>query len=132
MRSVALLGSTGSIGRSTLEVIAAAPDRLRVEGLAAGRNLDLLIEQVNRFSPRLVAVADEGAVAAVKAAVPKGVVVAGGPSALQEVATLPDADVVVVAVVGIAGLLPTLAAARAGKRIALATKEVLVAGGDLV
>ncbi len=132
MRSVAIVGSTGSIGRSTLEVIAAAPDRLRVEGLAAGRNLDLLVEQANRFSPRLVAVADAAAVATVQAAVPAGVAVAGGPSGLQGVATLPGADTIVIAVVGIAGLLPTLAAARAGKRIALATKEVLVAGGDLV
>lgn len=132
MRSVAILGSTGSIGRSTLEVIAATPDRLRVEGLAAGRNIDLLVEQVKRFSPRFVAVGDEGAVSAVRAAVPKGVTVTGGASSLEDVATLAGVDVVVMAVVGIAGLLPTLAAARAGKRIGLATKEVLVAGGDLV
>ncbi|MGH2404014.1 MAG: 1-deoxy-D-xylulose-5-phosphate reductoisomerase [bacterium] len=132
MRSVAILGSTGSIGRSTLEVIAAAPDQLRVEGLAAGRNLDLLVEQAKRFLPRLVAVADKGAVAAVQAALPRSVAVVGGPAGLEDVATLPGAELVVMAVVGIAGLLPTLAAAGAGKRIALATKEVLVAGGTLV
>ncbi|HET8680217.1 MAG TPA: 1-deoxy-D-xylulose-5-phosphate reductoisomerase, partial [bacterium] len=132
MRSVAILGSTGSIGRSTLEVIAAAPDRLRVEALAAGRNIALLVEQVKRFSPRVVGVADPAAVAGVKAAVWQGVTVVGGPSALETAATLPGADTVVVAVVGIAGLIPTLAAARAGKRIGLATKEVLVAGGGLV
>ncbi len=132
MHRVAILGSTGSVGRATLEVIASAPDRLRVEGLAAGRNLDLLIEQVRRFAPSLVAVADEEAVPAVRAAVPDGTSVVGGPSGLLEVTALPRADTVVVAVVGIAGLLPTLAAAREGKRILLATKEVLVAGGDLV
>lgn len=132
MRSVAILGSTGSIGRSTLEVIAAAPDRLRVEALAAGRNIPLLIEQVKRFSPRFVGVADPEAIAGVKAAVSQGVTVVAGPSALEDAATLPGIDVVVMAVVGIAGLTPTLAAARAGKRIGLATKEVLVAGGDLV
>lgn len=132
MTRIAVLGSTGSVGRATLEVIASAPDRLRVEGLAAGRNLDLLVEQARRFAPSLLAVADEEAVPAVKAAVPDGIKIVGGPSGLLEVAALPHADTVVVAVVGIAGLLPTLAAARAGKRIALATKEVLVAGGDLV
>ena len=132
MRRIAILGSTGSIGRSTLEVVAAAPDRLRVEALAAGRNIALLIEQVKRFSPRLVGVADPEDVASVKAAAPQGVIVASGPPALEAAATLPGVDMVVVAVVGIAGLTPTLAAARAGKRIGLATKEVLVAGGDLV
>ena len=132
MRRVAVLGSTGSVGRATLEVIASASDQLRVEALAAGRNLDLLIEQTRRFAPSLIAVADEEAVRAVKAAVPDGTAVVGGPSGLLEVAALPGADVVVMAVVGITGLLPTLAAAREGKRILLATKEVLVAGGDLV
>ncbi len=132
MRSIAILGSTGSIGRSTLEVIAAAPDRLRVKALVAGRNIALLIEQVKQFSPHFVGVADPAAVADVKAAVPHRVTVIGGPSALETAATLPDADTVVLAVVGIAGLTPMLAAARAGKRIGLATKEVLVAGGDLV
>jgi len=131
-RRIAILGSTGSIGRATLEVIAAVPERLRVEGLAAGRNLALLAEQVERFSPRLVAVADQRSAAALRGQVPPGVDVIGGPSALQEMAVMARADTVVVAVVGIAGLLPTLAAARAGKRIALATKEVMVAGGDLV
>jgi 1-deoxy-D-xylulose-5-phosphate reductoisomerase len=131
-RRIAILGSTGSIGRATLEVIAAVPERLRVEGLAAGRNLELLTEQVHRFSPRLVAVADQRAAVALRGQVPKGVDVIGGPSALQEMAVMSHADTVVVAVVGIAGLLPTLAAARARKRIALATKEVMVAGGELV
>ncbi|MBI4277161.1 MAG: 1-deoxy-D-xylulose-5-phosphate reductoisomerase [Armatimonadetes bacterium] len=132
MQRVAILGSTGSIGRATLDVIAGSPDGLRVTALAARRDVDLLAEQARRFAPSLVVIADEEDVPALRAAVPAATLVLGGPGALEEAAVHPDVDVVVVAVVGIAGLAPTLAAARAGKRIALATKEALVAGGGLV
>ena len=119
---VALLGSTGSIGRSALAVLARHRDRFPVVALAARRNRDVLADQVARFDPSL-AVLTEGEADAGWAT---------GPEGLIEAATHPDVDIVVNAVVGSAGLEATLAALRAGKRLALANKESLVAGGELV
>jgi 1-deoxy-D-xylulose-5-phosphate reductoisomerase len=120
---VALLGSTGSIGRSTLSVLARHRDRFRVVALAARRNRSVLADQVARFEPALVVLTD-GADA--------GDEWATGSEGLIAAATHPDVDIVVNAVVGSAGLEATVAALRAGKRLALANKESLVAGGDLV
>jgi len=127
---VAILGSTGSIGRSTLEVIRRHPDRFQVLALVANRSLASLAEQVAMFRPRRAVVADGAALAA-----GQNLPLAnweGGREALLSVASDPDVDVVVNGLVGAAGLEPTLAALQSGKRLALANKESLVAGGPLV
>ncbi len=132
MQRVVILGSTGSIGRATLDVVrTVGPDRFRVVGLAADSNATAMAEQAREFRPRVVAMSDRAAAAAVRAQIP-GAQVLEGPHALAEIAAIPDVDLVVVGVVGIAGLLPTLAALRAGHDVALANKETLVAGGALV
>ncbi len=124
---LALLGSTGSIGRQTLEVAALFPDLIEVIGLAAGSRTDILQDQIHRFHPRVVAVAQPSLAADIDH--PKVVV---GPEGLLEVACHPDVDMVVVATSGAAGLQPTLAALEGGKEVALANKEVLVMAGKLV
>jgi len=131
MKSLAVLGSTGSIGRATLSVVEAHPDRFRIVALAAGHNLDLLAEQIAWHRPRLVSVAEPSAVDAV-AEVHPGTTVLAGSEGLTEVACHAEAQMVVAALVGAIGLRPTLAAVRAGKDIALANKETLVAAGSLV
>jgi len=131
-RKVAVLGSTGSIGRQALEVIEAMPDRFQVVSLAAGRNVDLLARQVARTGARLVAAGDPASAAELRQRVGPGVQVVWGPEGLMQAALDAGADVVVVAVVGAAGLVPTVRALAAGKRVALANKEALVAGGRLV
>ena len=127
-KRIAILGSTGSIGQQALEVIAAQPDRFRVYALAAGRNLTLLNDQSQRFRPVLVALADTG-LSAERVAHPKPLM---GVEALIELVSHPEVDLVVVATPGCVGLLPTLAAIRAGKQIALSNKEVLVMAGEIV
>ncbi len=131
-KGVAILGSTGSIGRNTLRVIAAQPDRFTIKALGAGRNVDRLVDQVHRFRPELVAVTDARTAEEVKARVPAGVKVYWGEEGLTSVATHPGVQIVVSALVGFVGLVPTLRAIREGKRIALANKETLVAAGELV
>jgi len=132
-RSIALLGSTGSVGVSTLALVERFPDRFRAVSLAAGRNVELLAEQVRRHEPELVSVADDACAADLRARVPgfAGRIVAGaeGPRA---VATHASADIVLSALVGALGLEPTLAAIESGKDVALANKEVLVVAGALV
>ena len=130
-RSISLLGSTGSIGRQTLEVAAALD--LPVRALTAHRSVELLEEQARRFQPELAVCVDEAAAADLKVRLSDtSVRVLSGEEGLLEAAALPSADTVVTAVVGIAGLRPTLAAIRAGKRIALANKETMVCAGELV
>jgi len=131
-RRIALLGSTGSIGRQTLEVVGALVDRFEIVALAAGRNVDLLAEQAARTSPRIVAVADQESAERLKGMVGSRIRVAWGTRGLVEAAVESGADLVVVAVVGASGLVPTLNALAAGKDVALANKETLVAGGRLV
>ena len=132
MKNVVLLGSTGSIGTSTLKVVEDLPGRLRLVGLAAGGNADLLVEQTARHRPALVSITDPAKAADVRARVGPGTRVVCGTEGLLELATLPEADVVLIAIVGTAGLLPALAAIRAGKDIAVASKEILVMAGELV
>jgi 1-deoxy-D-xylulose-5-phosphate reductoisomerase len=125
---VAILGSTGSIGRQTLDVIRALPDRFQVAGLAAGRNLDLLADQVAEFAPAMVCCAVPDALRdrlTGAGAVPE-------PVSLTEMASDPSVDIVVSAIVGGDGLLPTIAALSAGKAVALANKEAMVMAGGLV
>ncbi|GAB2965857.1 1-deoxy-D-xylulose-5-phosphate reductoisomerase [Hymenobacter coalescens] len=133
-RSLALLGSTGSIGTQTLDVVRAHPGRFRVAALTAQRSADLLVMQAREFRPAVVVIGDEAQYAGVKAALasqPETTVMAGA-AALAEVAARPDVNVVLTALVGYAGLQPTVAALRAGKTIALANKETLVVAGQLV
>ena len=129
MKRIVILGSTGSIGVQTLQVIEQFPERLSVLGIAARRQ-ELLVEQVRRLDIPVVAPGDDELVAGLS--YPSGTTLLRGPSALEELVTLPEADLVVVATVGRAGLLATLAALRAGKRVLLANKEVLVMAGALV
>ncbi|MEJ2032364.1 MAG: 1-deoxy-D-xylulose-5-phosphate reductoisomerase [Deltaproteobacteria bacterium] len=134
IKNIAILGSTGSIGRNVLDVVRQFPGRFRVVGLAAGNNIGLLREQLDAFNPLLVSVADEelaGELAADLSADWQGRVVAG-VEGNKKVATLAEADTVVSAIVGAAGLVPTVAALEAGKNIALANKETLVMAGELV
>lgn len=134
MKRLTILGATGSIGRRTLELVAAFPDEFRVEGLAArGSKLELLADLIRRHRPRAVALLERKAVEALARALPdpKPDLLAG-PEGLVEVASHAGADVVMSALVGAAGLLPTMAAIRAGKTVALANKETLVMAGSLM
>ncbi len=130
LRGVSIIGATGSIGRQTLEIIARHPDKLCVVALAAGRDVDALAELAARWQPKLVALADPEAAKACSGKFNCPVLT--GIDGLTEIATHPEADIVVVAIPTAKALLPTLAALKAGKRVALATKEVLVSGGHLV
>ena len=134
MKRLAILGSTGSIGRSALAVVDAHPSRLRVVALAAGENAQLLADQVERYRPELVAMADADALARLRSGRldHHGATTACGAEGLVAVATHPDADIVICASSGTTGLEAVLAAIEAGKTIALANKEVLVMAGALV
>lgn len=132
MKRIIILGSTGSIGRQTLDVIDTMDGAVEVVGLGARRDAQTMLAQVRKYRPRLVAMTDSQAAAELRAQVPGSVEVLSGADALRDLATAGDADVVLVAVVGFAGLLPTLAALRAERDVALANKETLVAGGALV
>ena len=136
MRRIAILGSTGSIGCSALAVVDAQPDRLEVVGLAAGRNAGRFAEQVERYRPRVIAMATAEALGRTQAALrAPGTAVDGacaGPEGLLAVATHPDVDLVLCASSGTAALDATLAAIEAGKTVALANKEVLVMAGALM
>ncbi|MBS1264635.1 MAG: 1-deoxy-D-xylulose 5-phosphate reductoisomerase [Acidimicrobiaceae bacterium] len=128
--TVAVLGSTGSIGTQTLEVVAARPDDFDVVALGAARSADLLVEQATTFRPRVVAVADPVVAAEVAARVPAGIEVLSGAESLAEAAVA--ADVAINGVVGFAGLPVTLAVLEAGNRLGLANKESLIAAGPVV
>lgn len=131
MQGVAILGSTGSIGASALDVIGRHPDRFRVVALSGRHRLEALVEQSRQFRPDLVVVPSTAAAAAVRSRLPRRTRVLVGAEGLEEAAGDDRADAVIAAIVGAAGLLPTLAAARAGKRLLLANKEALVMSGRL-
>ncbi|MCY4665311.1 MAG: hypothetical protein OXC00_11650, partial [Acidimicrobiaceae bacterium] len=128
--SVAVLGSTGSIGTQTLDIVQARPDRYRVAALGAARSVDVLAEQAERFRPDVVAIADASRAAALAERLPDAVELLAGPEAMAEAASV--ADTVINGVVGFAGLPVTLAALRAGRRLGLANKESLIAAGPVV
>jgi len=136
MKRIAILGSTGSIGRSTLSVVAAHTERFQVVSMAAGRNLDAAFEQARHWKPRLISVAvpseAEGLRSRLKSAGIHGVEVTHGAAGAVAVATHPEVDFVVSAIVGVAGLEATYEAVRAGKTVGLANKECLVAAGELI
>ncbi|HPX60989.1 MAG TPA: 1-deoxy-D-xylulose-5-phosphate reductoisomerase [Deltaproteobacteria bacterium] len=132
MKKLSILGSTGSIGVSTLEIVAAHPDRFQVIALTAGKNLELLASQIRQFSPRIAAVASEADVPRLKELCDGlKVEILGGVQGLVTAATADETEMVVAAIVGAAGLVPTAAAIRAGKDIALANKETLVTAGHI-
>jgi 1-deoxy-D-xylulose-5-phosphate reductoisomerase len=136
MKRIAILGSTGSIGCSTLSVVASYPERFQVVSLAAGRNLDLACEQAVRWKPRVISMAVEADAeklrVRLRAAGLSDIEVVYGAAGSVRVATHPDANFVVSAIVGVAGLEATYAAVKAGKSVGLANKECLVAAGDLI
>jgi len=132
MKRLVLLGSTGSIGTSTLKVAEDLPEQIRLVGLAAGNNADLLLEQARRHRPAAVSIADPTRAAELAGQLGPGTRVSSGQDGLIELATLPEADIVLIAIVGTAGLQPALAAIRAGKDIAVASKEILVMAGETV
>jgi len=132
MKNVVLLGSTGSIGTSTVKVAEDLPDQIRLIGLAAGNNADLLIEQTRRHQPAVVSITDPAKAAELQSLFGTSCQVCSGNEGLLKLATLPAADIVLIAIVGTAGLQPALAAIRAGKDIAVASKEILVMAGEIV
>ena len=136
MKRIAILGSTGSIGQSTLSVVESHPDRFQVVSLAAGRNVEAAFDQACRWKPRLVSMAApadaEILATRLKKAAVNGIEVTHGSAGSVRVATHPEADFVVSAIVGVAGLEATYEAVRAGKTVGLANKECLVAAGELI
>jgi len=132
MKNVVLLGSTGSIGTSTVKVAEDLPDRIRLVGLAAGNNASLLLEQTLKHRPEAISLADPAKAAEIRGDFGTGTQVYAGAEGLLKLATLPSADIVLIAIVGTAGLQPALAAIRAGKDIAVASKEILVMAGEIV
>src|SRR6201987_1627564 len=136
MKRIAILGSTGSIGRSTLDVIGCNPDRFQVVALASGRNLELAFEQVTRWQPALVSVAEASDAEILRQRLRarglEKIEIVDGVSGTVEVATHAEADFVVSAIVGVAGLEATFEAVKAGKSVGLANKECLVAAGELI
>ena len=141
MKAISVLGSTGSIGTQTLEIVKEFPDQFKVVALTAGRNLPLLVKQIQQHHPEVVALADESLLPELKGHLnnlpieerpTKSPQLTGGPDGLNTAAAWASADLVVTGIVGCAGLLPTLAAIRAGKDLALANKETLIAAGPVV
>lgn len=135
MKAITILGSTGSIGTQTLDIVTHNPDKFRVVGLAAGSNVALLAEQISTFKPEIVALGNEKKLTELKEAIssidnPPQILI--GQKGICEVARYGDAESVVTGIVGCAGLLPTIAAIEAGKDIALANKETLIAGAPVV
>lgn len=132
MKNVVLLGSTGSIGTSTLRVAEDLPDRIRLVGLAAGANTKVLLEQTLKHRPEVVCIAERSNAEKLSSELEIGTRVVSGGDGLIELATLASADIVLIAIVGTTGLQPALAAIRAGKDIAIASKEILVMAGEIV
>ncbi|MBV6622799.1 MAG: 1-deoxy-D-xylulose-5-phosphate reductoisomerase [Rivularia sp. (in: Bacteria)] len=135
MKAITLIGSTGSIGTQTLDIVAQCPEQFKIVGLAAGRNVELLASQIRQFQPSIVAICDESKLSQLKEAIkdlqPQPTLLTGEDGVI-EVARYAEAETVVTGIVGCAGLLPTIAAIKAGKDIALANKETLIAGAPVV
>lgn len=135
MKLISILGSTGSIGTQTLDIVRDHPDHFQVVGLAAGNNITLLSEQIREFKPEIVAIQNEAKLVELHEAIanlPDKPILLAGKEAICEVASYGKSESVVTGIVGCAGLLPTIAAIKAGKDIALANKETLIAGGPVV
>src|SRR4051794_5247922 len=136
-RTLTVLGSTGSIGTNTLDVVRQNPDRFRIFALAAGRNVELLSQQIQEFKPEVVVVQDQATLEQLRVRISESGISAEsripellcGPESLIRIATAPEADTVMSSIVGVAGLPATYEAVCQGKRVGLANKEVLVSGG---
>jgi len=131
-KNIVILGSTGSIGENALRVVKALPSRLNVVGIASRTSAGRLLEQAAEFKVRHIAIADEAVAGNVRSSVPKGTRLHTGTDGILTLAALPEADIVLCALVGMAGLKPVLAALRQGTDVAIATKEVLVSAGQMV
>lgn len=132
-KSIAVIGSTGSIGTQTLDIVSRYPDRYRIALLAAGSNVDALVEQCRQFRPSMAVIADPNGYTRLREALePLGIETAAGPEALADAMERPDFDMVVTATVGYSGLFPTIRALQSGKDIALANKETLVVAGSMI
>lgn len=135
MKAITLIGSTGSIGTQTLDIVTQHPEQFRIVGLAAGSNVELLASQIRQFRPSIVAISNESKLPELKSAIkdvePQPTLLSGEAGVI-EVARFGEAETVVTGIVGCAGLLPTIAAIEAGKDIALANKETLIAGAPVV
>mgnify|MGYP003492932152 FL=1 len=132
-KTIAILGSTGSIGTQALEVVRTKPEHFQVELLTCGMNCDLLVKQALEFKPNAVVIGDQARLSEIRDLLfPQGIKVYAGAEALEQAVQMQEIEVVLTALVGIAGLRPTLAAIEAGKHIALANKETLVVAGDMV
>src|SRR5271170_840789 len=132
MKNVVLLGSTGSIGTSTVKVADDLPDKIRLLALGAGNNSELLLEQTRRHKPAAISIFDPAKAKKLQDALGTSTQVFSGEEGLIKLATIPEADIVLIAIVGTTGLKPALAAIRAGKDIAVASKEILVMAGEIV
>ena len=135
MKRITLLGSTGSIGTQTLDIVAEYPQEFQIVGMTAGGNIDLFAQQIRQFQPEIVAIANDRKIGELKEAIadlPQPPIMLAGAEGIETVAAYGDAEAVVTGIVGCAGLLPTIAAIKAGKNIALANKETLIAGGEVV
>lgn len=132
LKKISILGSTGSIGTQTLEVVDRFPQLFEIVALAGGTNLEKLAQQCRKYHPKIVSVGNEKDIPLFRTMVPEGIHVTGGPEGLIEAAVADEADTVVTSVTGTLGLLPTIEAIKAGKNIALANKETLVAAGEPV
>ena len=132
MKNVVLLGSTGSIGTSTVKVAEDLPDHIRLVGLAAGNNAELLLKQTQKHRPEAISINNYAKSRELEKSLGAATQVYAGDEGLINLATLPSADIVLIAIVGTAGLKPALAAIRAGKDIAIASKEILVMAGEIV
>ena len=133
MKQIVILGSTGSIGASTLDIIKRFPDRFSVLGLVAGTSCEKLEEQIRTFRPQVVAMSNPQAAKRLRDRFNNSrTKILGGIEGIKEVACHPDSDLVISAIVGAAGLVPTLAAIQAGRRVALANKEPMVMAGQLM
>src|SRR5271156_1864351 len=132
MKRVVLLGCTGSIGTSTIKVAEDLPGHVRLLGLGAGNNAELLLKQTLKFRPEAISISDPEKARELENTLGTSSRVHSGPEGLITLATLPSADIVLIAIVGTAGLQPALAAIRAGKDIAVASKEILVMAGEIV
>ena len=132
MKNISILGSTGSIGTSTLDVIRNNRDKFCVSTLAANTNVDLLVKQIQEFNPKIVSVGTEKLAREVKSLISTSTIVLFGKEGLRQVASYEDSHIVMSAITGAAGIIPTIAAIEAGKDIAIANKETLVAAGHIV
>lgn len=132
MKDIILLGSTGSVGRNVLDVIARYPGRFRVRALTTGSNIEVLLRQAEQFMPGVIACADEKLVPELKRRAPKGVTVTGGPGSIEDIADGERSDIVFMAISGLASLRPLVAAVKSGRVIALASKEPIVSAGEII